>query len=214
MQTLDQIAQTYQWAGERYIAIMQPFAEHVFFAIATIEIIFTAYHMMFESQPAATFIGDLAKKLLALGFIFAMISNAPFWFTGLMDSFAQIGARVAGLANLSPSVVMNNGISLFQAIINSLSKLAWYNFLTPAASLSFLCGLVIYLAFLWIAIDMVWTVAEVYIGIGGGLLLLGFSSSRWTWGFGEGYLNWMVGIGVKLMFLYLMVGVGMTITAP
>ena len=68
-------------------------------------------------------------------------------------------------------------------------------------------------SFLFIAAEMVLTLAETYIGMAGGILLLGFSSSRWTWGFGEGYLNWIAGIGMKLMFLYLMVGVGMTIAA-
>ena len=126
MQNLDQIAQTFQWAGERYMAIMQPFAERVFFALATIEIILTAYHVMFEDEPVTIVLGNFAKKLLSLGFIFAMIANAPTWFTGIIDSFEQIGAHLAGLPDLNPSQIFDLGLSLFQVILHGLSKLAWY----------------------------------------------------------------------------------------
>ena len=55
--------------------------------------------------------------------------------------------------------------------------------------------------------------SEAYIGVGGGVLILGFSGSRWTIKFAKGFLGWIVGIGTKLFFLYLLVGVGMTIIA-
>jgi hypothetical protein len=45
------------------------------------------------------------------------------------------------------------------------------------------------------------------------VLLLGFSGSRWTIKFAEGFLGWIVGVGIKVFFLYLMVGIGLTITA-
>ena len=212
MQNLDQIAQTFQWAGERYMAIMQPFAERVFFALATIEIILTAYHVMFEDEPVTIVLGNFAKKLLSLGFIFAMIANAPTWFTGIIDSFEQIGAHVAGVPSLSPSAVFDNGLVLFQTILRGFGSLSWFH-MSIAALVGVLAGLVMFGSFLLIAVEMVLTLAETYIGMAGGILLLGFSSSRWTWGFGEGYLNWIAGIGMKLMFLYLMVGVGMTIAA-
>jgi type IV secretion system protein TrbL len=212
MQNLDQIAQTFQSAGERYMAIMQPFAERVFFALATIEIILTAYQVMFEDEPVTIVLGNFAKRLLSFGSIFAMIANAPIWFTGIIDSFEQIGAHVAGVPNLSPSQVFTAGLSLFQTILRGFGSLSWFH-MSVAALVGVLAGLVMFASFLLIAIEMVLTLAETYIGMAGGILLLGFSSSRWTWGFGEGYLNWIAGVGMKLMFLYLMVGVGMTIAA-
>ena len=36
MNNLDNIAQTFQWAGQRYMAIMQPFAEKIFFGLVLI----------------------------------------------------------------------------------------------------------------------------------------------------------------------------------
>jgi Na+-transporting methylmalonyl-CoA/oxaloacetate decarboxylase gamma subunit len=45
------------------------------------------------------------------------------------------------------------------------------------------------------------------------VLLLGFSGSRLTIKFAEGFLCWITGVGVKLLFLYLLVDVGMTVTA-
>ena len=33
MNNLDNIGQTFQWAGQRYMAIMQPFAEKIFLGL-------------------------------------------------------------------------------------------------------------------------------------------------------------------------------------
>ncbi len=41
MNNLDNIGQTFQWAGQRYMAIMQPFAEKIFLGLVLIEIIIT-----------------------------------------------------------------------------------------------------------------------------------------------------------------------------
>jgi type IV secretion system protein TrbL len=75
------------------------------------------------------------------------------------------------------------------------------------------CGLIMFLSFALIAGQMLLALSEAYVGIGGGVLLLGFSGSRWTIKFAEGFLGWIAGVGIKLFFLYLLVGVGMTITA-
>ena len=99
MQNLDRrIAQTFQWAGERYMAIMQDHSRSGFSsrAPATIEIIFTALtKSMFEDEPVTIVLGNLAKKLLAFGFIFAMIANAPIWLPQESSRASNKSARVS-----------------------------------------------------------------------------------------------------------------------
>ena len=63
-----------------------------------------------------------------------------------------------------------------------------------------------FLSFALIAGQMLLALCEAYVGVGGGVLLLGFSGSRWTIKFAEGFLGWIVGVGIKLFFLYLLVG--------
>jgi type IV secretion system protein TrbL len=212
MNNLDNIAQTFQWAGQRYMAIMQPFAEKIFLGLVLIEIIITCVHFLADQDEPTRLLAELVKKSLALGFLYAMIVNAPIWFAAIINGFEQIGGEAAGIPGLSPSTVFNNGLSLFQTIYQGFAALGWFH-LTMAALIALIAGLIMFLSFALIAGQMLLALSEAYLGMGGGVLILGFSGSRWTIKFAEGFLGWIGGVGIKLLFLYLLVGVGMTITA-
>jgi type IV secretion system protein TrbL len=212
MNNLDNIAQTFQWAGQRYMAIMQPFAEKIFFTLVLIELIITCVHFVADQDEPTRLLAELTKKCLALGFLYAMIVNAPIWFGAIINGFEQIGGEAAGIPGLSPSTVFNNGLSLFQTIYQGFAALGWFH-LTMAALIALIAGLIMFLSFALIAGQMLLALSKAYLGMGGGVLILGFSGSRWTIKFAEGFLGWIGGVGIKLLFLYLLVGVGMTITA-
>ncbi|MHB8346122.1 MAG: type IV secretion system protein, partial [Acidiferrobacterales bacterium] len=60
-------------------------------------------------------------------------------------------------------------------------------------------------------VQLLVTLIESYIVIGGGALMLGFAGSRWTLPFAERYLGYAVSVGIKLFVLYLIVGLGGTL---
>ncbi|HKN01453.1 MAG TPA: P-type conjugative transfer protein TrbL [Candidatus Binataceae bacterium] len=212
MNNLDNIGQTFQWAGQRYMAIMQPFAEKIFLGLVLIEIIITCVHFLADQDEPTRLLAELVKKSLALGFLYAMIVNAPIWFSAIIQGFQQIGGQAAGIPGLSPSSAFNSGLALFQIIYRGFGSLGWFH-VTLAALIALIAGLIMFLSFALIAAQMLLALCEAYVGAGGGVLLLGFSGSRWTIKFAEGFLGWIVGVGIKVFFLYLMVGIGLTITA-
>src|SRR5579875_1442838 len=212
MTNLDNIAQTFQWAGQRYMAIMQPFAEKIFLGLVLIEVVITCVHFLADQAEPMRLLAEFIKKSLALGFLYAMIVNAPVWFSAILQSFTEIGGQAAGIPGLDPSGVFNNGLAMFQTIYRGFASLGWFH-LTMASLIALVAGLIMFLSFALIAGQMVLAVSEAYVGLGGGIVLLGFSGSRWTIKFAENFIGWIVGVGVKLFFLYLLVGVGMTITA-
>jgi type IV secretion system protein TrbL len=212
MNNLDNIGQTFQWAGQRYMAIMQPFAEKIFLGLVLIEIIITCVHFIADQDEPTRLLAEFVKKSLALGFLYAMIVNAPIWFSAIIQGFQQIGGQAAGIPGLSPSSAFNSGLALFQIIYRGFGSLGWFH-VTLAALIALIAGLIMFLSFALIAGQMLLALCEAYVGAGGGVLLLGFSGSRWTIKFAEGFLGWIVGVGIKVFFLYLMVGIGLTITA-
>ena len=177
-----------------------------------IEIIITCVHFVADQDQPARLSAEFLKKSLALGFLYTMIAKAPVWFNALLSSFAALGGQAAGIADLSPSTVFNNGLTLFQTIYRGFASLGWFH-LTMASLIALIAGLIMFLSFALIAGQMLLALSEAYLGLGGGVVLLGFSGSRWTIKFAENFIGWIVGVGVKLFFLYLLVGVGMTITA-
>ena len=212
MNNLDNIAQTFQWAGQRYMNIMQPFAEKIFLGLVLVELTITCIHFLADQDEPTRLLAELTKKCLALGFLYAIIANAPSWFNAILQGFGQLGCQAAGLPALRPSGVFDNGLSLFQSIYRGFASLGWFH-LTMASLIAVIAGLIMFLSFALIAGQMLLALCEAYVGLGGGIILLGFSGSRWTIKFAENFIGWIVGVGVKLFFLYLLVGVGMTITA-
>ena len=73
--------------------------------------------------------------------------------------------------------------------------------------------MIVIVAYAIIAAQLLVALVESYIVIGGGILLLGFSGSRWTKFFSERYLSYVASVGVKLFVLYLIMGIGMSIAA-
>ena len=90
MNNLDNIGQTFQWAGQRYMAIMQPFAEKIFFGLVVIEIVITCVHFLTDQEEPTRLLAEFVKKSLALGFLYAMIVNAPMWFSAIIQGFQEI----------------------------------------------------------------------------------------------------------------------------
>ena len=127
MNNLDNIGQTFQWAGQRYMAIMQPFAEKIFLGLVLIEIIITCMHFLADQDEPTRLLAELVKKSLALGFLYAMIVNAPIWFSAIIQGFQQIGGQAAGIPALSPSTTFDSGLALFQIIYRGFASLGWFH---------------------------------------------------------------------------------------
>jgi hypothetical protein len=55
------------------------------------------------------------------------------------------------------------------------------------------------------------TLIESYLVVGGAALLLGFAGSRWTASIAEGYFSYVVKVGTRLLFFYLVLGIGVQV---
>ncbi len=73
-------------------------------------------------------------------------------------------------------------------------------------------ALIVVVAFATIAAQLP-VARESFIVMGAGILLIGFSGSRWTKFFTERYLSYVASVGVKLFVLYLIMGAGVSIAA-
>ena len=132
------------------MAIMQPFAEKIFLGLVFIEIIITCVHFLADQDEPTRLLAELVKKSLALGFLYAMIVNAPIWFSAIIQGFQQIGGQAAGIPALSPSSAFDSGLALFQIIYRGFASLGWFH-VTLAAFIALIAGLIMFLSFALIA---------------------------------------------------------------
>jgi P-type conjugative transfer protein TrbL len=198
-------------AGTRYAAAIQPYALKLFIALFLIDILVTWIQFLAEGQLEASFyLGRLIKHIFTGGFIYLMIVNAFTWMYAVIQSFSRIGAAATGLPALSPQSVLTLGGNMAETIFNTPANASLMNNLEVAIVQS-VAAFFVLLSFVIAAAMLTLTLIEAYLIVGGGVILLGFGANRFTAPAAEGYFGWVIRIGVRLLFLYLVLGVGVQI---
>lgn len=223
---LDAIQQSYQSATSTWMARALWDARDLFGGLAVLEIAWAGGQYLLRRNDLPEFISGVFLKVLSIAFFYTLLVEAPTWIPDIINSFSQAGQSIgnAGVGPaLTPSGIFGLGTEVARALLDAISStapgltqtlasggVALGTFLLGAlvialSALLALCGFAI------VAVQLLVTLIESYIVIGGGALMLGFAGSRWTLPFAEKYLGYAVSVGIKLFVLYLIVGLGSTL---
>ena len=188
-----------------------PFANNLFFWLAMIEFTWSAVLMVLEKTDLQSWTACLLRKIMWIGAFYALLINGRNWIPTIVDSFNILGQQASGTGPMSPSDVFMRGLNVAGALMDGASSSA---FLTnPGTSLAcVLAAALTVLAFIGVTIQFVVAMVESYIIVAAGVIFLGFGGSRWTAPYVERYIGLGVSNGVKIMLLYLLIGVGMNIS--
>ncbi len=204
----NEIATQFYNAGTNYSAAIQPYAIKLFFALLLIDVVVTWIQFTAEGQlDASHFLGRLIKHMLSGGFIYLMIVNAFSWMNAVLKSFSAIGAAVTGLPALSPQSVLQIGVNTANIIFNSQANASLISNFEQAIVQS-VAAFIVLLAFVITASMLLLTLVECYLVIGGGVILLGLGANRFTAPAAEGYFGYVIRVGVRLLFFYLVLAIG------
>lgn len=209
---LTDLVNAFQMATAGWFGALFPIARNLFFTLAAIEIVWAASWWVVERDDPTQILVQFLRRILAIGFFLAVLTFAGVWVPAIIDGFATAGRAAGGLPELNPSTVIDQGIAVASELIASISVAGWFT--SPGGNLvAAIASLLTFLAFVIIAGQLALTLIEMYVVIGGGVLLLGFAGSRWTMPFAERYLSYAVAVGIKLFVLYLIIGVGTALAA-
>lgn len=211
---LNEITQQYHNATSGWYSYLFPIASHLFGLLAIIELAWSGIWWALEKSDVSSLWTELLKKILVIGFFYTIMLNAQSWIPAIIQSFEQAGSGASHFNSLYPTDVLDQGISLASALFIPLQKAGWTDVGNIGGWLiGGLVAIVILLAFAVIAALLVVTLVESYIVVGAGVLMLGFSGSRWTTQFASNYLSYAVSVGTKLFVLFLVVGVGASVSS-
>lgn len=206
--SFDSIATQFYNAGIRYSSGIQPYALKLFFALFLIEIIVTWLQYTAEGHlDPSYYLGRTIKHILTGGFVYLMIVNAFTWMNAVINSFSNIGAAVTGLPALSPDTVLQLGGNMAETLFSTPATASMTTNIELAIVQS-ICGFVVLFAFAVTAADLLLTLVEMYLVVGGGVILLGFGGNRYTAAAAEGYFSHVLRVGVRLLFFYLVLAIG------
>ena len=206
--TFNDIATQFYNAGAHYSAAVQPYAIKLFFALLLLDILVTWIQFTAEGQlDASHFLGRLIKHILSGGFVYLMIVNAFSWMNAVIKSFSSIGAAVTGLPALNPQTVLQVGTNMASTIFNSPGNASMMTNFEQAIVQS-VAAFIVLLTFVVTAAMLLLTLVESYLVIGGGVILLGLGANRFTAPAAEGYFGYVIRVGVRLLFFYFVLAVG------
>jgi len=209
---LDQIVTQYHAATISWYSYLFPIASHLFATLAIIELAWSGIWWAVDKSDMSSLWSEFLKKIMFIGFFYAVLLNAHTWIPDIIQSFMQAGESAGQVGTLDPSSVFDQGISIIGNIFQAGSKMGFFSSMLGGAILVDLVAVIIFICFAFIAGLLTITLIESYIVIGAGILMLGFSSSRFTHDFAKGYLTYAITVGAKLFILYLIIGVGKAIS--
>jgi type IV secretion system protein TrbL len=209
---LDDIVRDYEAISTAWFGALGPIAHRVFWTLVAIQLTWSAIWWLLDREDGLAVLASLLRQVVAIGFFYALLLNGGTWIPAVIQSFSRVGATAAGITNLSPTGVFDQGLALANKILNATADLGLLDSFF-ASLVAGITALVVVIAFAIIAAQLLVVLVESFVVIGAGVLFLGFAGSRWTKFFTERYLSYLASVGVKLFVLYLIMGVGMGIAA-
>jgi type IV secretion system protein TrbL len=223
----------YKNATTTWVSTSFGYANKLFGLLAVIDFTWAMIVLFLERHELEGWIAGFLKKFMTISFFYALLINQSTWFPAIINSFVQIGQQAGGVSGyLNPSTILWTGVQISGAILAaslpsaSASSTAGgiVGVLVPgagaaltAASLipalvALFCALLIFLAYVVITLTFIMATVESYVVMSAGLIFLGFGASRWTVPYTERYISLVVSTGVRLMVLYMIIGLGQTLS--
>jgi len=210
------ILDEYKGLQNAWITKLLGAAHRLFFLLAGIEVAWSFTLLAIEKADFQALTATIVRKIMWIGIFYAILlygvtPGGGGWIPAIIDSFRILGQNASSVGPLGPSAIVGFGVNM---CVDLLYSLKGADFLTSFASSMALvfCAVIIFIAYLAIAIQFVVAMVESYIVIGAGVIFLGFGGSRWTAAYVERYIAYAVSVGMKILVLYLLVGAGMTVS--
>ncbi len=223
----------YKNATTTWVSTAFGYANKLFGLLAFIDFTWAMIVLFLEGQELQGWIAGFLKKFMTISFFYALLINQSTWFPAIINSFVQIGQQAGGVSGyLNPSDILWTGVQISGSILAACIPNAAagataggiLGIIIPgagaaltAASLipalvALFCALLIFLAYVVITLTFIMATVESYVVMSAGLIFLGFGASRWTVPYTERYISLVVSTGVRLMVLYMIIGLGQTLS--
>lgn len=215
---LDRVMNAYMPLQMQWHGAILGFAKSLFWGLASVDIIWMFITFAKDRKELGEMAMGMMNKFVTLGFFYALLLFSGKWLPDIIASFVKIGSAACSTsggscASLTPDGVLVFGYKLALAMIGQALGMAKITEPTTLLILLFVIfiAMLVLFSFLIVAGQLLITLIESYLVIGGGVILLGFGGSRWTSDMASSYLKSAVGTGVKILMLYLIIGAGQTI---
>lgn len=210
------ILDEYKSLEGQWISKLLGAAQRLFVLLAGIEVVWSFTLLALEKADFQLLTAAIIRKIMWIGIFYALLlygvtPDGGGWIPAILNSFQLLGQNASSVGPLGPSAIVGFGVNTSVDLLSAASDAGFLTDMGTALTLVF-CAVVIFIAYLAVAIQFVVALVESYLAVGGGVILLGFGGSRWTAPYVERYVAYSVSVGLKILILYLLVGAGMTLS--
>ena len=185
------------------------YAQTLFGLLAAIEIAWTAIILTLEKHDLQAWVASYVKKIMWLGIFYFILTQGDTITGAIIHSFEAAGQQASGAGALAPDSVMGHGFEIMMELLSSAKDKGFLGQpLTITSVLLTLTALTVMVSYLFITIQFVVAKVESYIVISAGVIFLGFGGSRWTVAYVERYIGLAIATGIRLLCLYVIIGLG------
>lgn len=217
---LDAMTDEFEAAATKWETAITSIALRLFVALGTIEFVWTGILLALKGGGLQDFFAEIVRRMLFIGFFLALLLNAHDWSRAIVNGFQRVGAAavqesvgpaldaysMSSEGDLKPSAIAAKGIKYSQRVVKAAPSIMR----SPGGAVFFgMAGLVVLGGFGAMATRQVMILAEMYVVLSAGVILLGFGASRWTSDYALRYLRYCVSVGVKLMFVQISVAIAL-----
>jgi len=208
---LNGVESKFQPLQQTWYTKISVYAQRLFWALAAVDFGWTTITYIIDKNDIADMLGSVVRKVMTISFFFVLLKMSNQWIPMIIDSFTQIGQDAGGMTtSTTPDGIVGKGFDLALGAFKAIHDLGALDAIAVVLPVGCL-GIVMFLAFLFVAAQLLVTQIESFLCIGAGVILLGFGGSRWTTDMASKYMQYAVATGLKLMVLYLIVGAGQSL---
>jgi type IV secretion system protein TrbL len=203
----NQITEEFAHATSTWQIMGISIAQELFSVLALIQLIWsTALWMLNKDDPNVVLAGFL-RKMIMISIFWQLITNYDAWVPAIINNFRTAGMKISGTSIISPGDVFEQGLHLTTLILNSSAGVGWIPSMIGSL-VAVLIATTIFFIFTRIAVEMILILIGSRIILVGGIIMLGFAGSKWTQNYAERYFAAAITVGIKMLFITLIVGLG------
>ena len=185
-------------------------AQRLFVLLAGFEVVASAMILLLKPKRLDEAAGGFVIKILIMSICFFCITSFELVVPRIYESFVAAGQQAAFVPNLNPARVAGLGVVLCGKIYwQAATGPLFFNGLTMIVVI--IVALMVALAFTGIACQIVYSLVEGYVVMSAGVFFLGFASFRGTATLADNYINYLFYSGTKILVLYLLVPICVTV---
>lgn len=215
---LDSATSKFEQATKVFGQNIKDTAFRLLLLLAGIQLSVNMVMLLLKEIDFSAVLGSVMRWMLSTGFFFALIKFSDTYLPAILNSFDMLGQQGSGLAHLTPSAIITQGIELQNMMVSQFNEstgadkglfAAVQNFL-PAAMIT-LIAIISFLSFVMLAAQMALAIISGYLWLCITPLLLGFGGISFTKDIAVNSLKGGIAIGMKILVVYLIVGVAGTL---